>query len=418
MFRQLNLSIKLALYSLHNNKGRTVLTLVGVVIGIMSVIVVNSSGQAVKNYVLGEFESFGNDIVQIEPKVPSTSGVSSDNAAGQAMGVQITTLKESDAEAIERLPNVKGYAYGTIGQEILSYRNENKKALIFGVSANYPIVDSATKVSEGNFYTERDDDSLAQVVVIGKDIREALFGNDEAIGKNVRIKGMNFKVVGVAAERGAVTFINYDEMIYIPARTVQKKILGVDYIKFITAKVEDVSKIEATAAEITDTMKRLHKTYKPEQEDFLVMTMQEARKMVDDIFKTITILLLALTSISLVVGGVGIMNVMYVAVVERTFEIGLRKALGARSKNILRQFLCEAVIITVMGGVAGIVLGFLVNLLLSYIFKLLGFELNLPLTLNSVLLGVGFSMVTGIIFGYYPAWKASKLSPMEALRKE
>ena len=140
--------------------------------------------------------------------------------------------------------------------------------------------------------------------------------------------------------------------------------------------------------------------------------------MIDDIFGTITILLLALTSISLVVGGVGIMNVMYVAVVERTFEIGLRKALGARSKNVLRQFLFEAVIITVMGGIVGVILGFLANLLLSYVFNLLGFELKLPLTLNSILLGVCFSAATGIIFGYYPALKASRLSPMEAMRKE
>ena len=412
------LSIRLAFRNLHNNKGRTILTLVGVVIGIMSIIVINSSGQAVKSYVLSEFESYGDDIIQIEPKVPSTSAVSSGNAAGQAMGIQITTLKESDAKELERLSNVKGYAYGTIGQEIVSYKGENKKALIFGVSANYPAIDSATKVSEGNFYTENEDRNLAQVVVIGKDIKDVLFGSDNAIGKNIRIKGMNFKVIGVAEERGAVTFVNYDEMIYMPARTLQKKVLGVDYIKFITVEVEDVGKIEATAAEIADTMKRLHKTYKPEQEDFLVMTMQEARKMIDDIFGTITILLLALTSISLVVGGVGIMNVMYVAVVERTFEIGLRKALGARSKNVLRQFLFEAVIITVMGGIVGVILGFLANLLLSYVFNLLGFELKLPLTLNYILLGVCFSAATGIIFGYYPALKASRLSPMEAMRKE
>ncbi len=209
-----------------------------------------------------------------------------------------------------------------------------QKALIFGVSANYPAIDSATKVSEGNFYTENEDRNLAQVVVIGKDIKDVSFGSDNAIGKNIRIKGMNFEVIGVAEERGAVTFVNYDEMIYMPARTLQKKVLGVDYIKFITVEVEDVGKIEATAAEIADTMKRLHKTYKPEQEDFLVMTMQEARKMIDDIFGTITILLLALTSISLVVGGVGIMNVMYVAVVERTFEIGLRKKLLAPDQKM------------------------------------------------------------------------------------
>lgn len=412
------LSIKLALRNLKTNKGRTILTLVGVVIGIMSVIVVNSSGQGVKKYVMGQFDSYGNDFIQVEPKVPSTSHVSSDNAMGQAMGIQITTLKISDAESIEKLPNVKGYAAGTLGQENLSHKDQNKKALIFGVSANYPMIDTATKVSEGTFFSQGEDEGLDQVVVIGTDIKDALFGNDDAVGKNVRIKGMNFKVIGIAQKRGTVMFVNYDEIVYMPVRTLQKKILGVDYIKFITVKVEDVSKIDVTAADVTDTLKRLHRTYKPEQEDFSAITMQEMQKMIDDVFGTITILLLALTSISLVVGGVGIMNIMYVAVVERTFEIGLRKSVGAKSKDIMRQFLFEAVTITSIGGVIGIVLGFLADVILSYIFKILGFDLDLSLTLNSVLLGVGFSMMTGIIFGYYPAYKASKLSPMEALRKE
>lgn len=412
------LSIKLALRNLHNNKGRTILTLVGVVIGIMAVIVVNSSGEGVKKFVMSEFDSYGNDLVQIEPKVSSTSHVSSDNAMGQAMGIQITTLKISDSEALRKIPNVKDCATGTISQEVLSYQDENKKGLIFGVSANYPTIDSAAKVSEGTFFTDSEDEGLGQVVVIGTDIRDALFGNDNPIGKNVRIKGMNFKVIGVAEERGTVTFINYDEIVYMPVKTLQKKILGVDYIKFISAKIGDVGKINETAAEITDVMRRLHKADKPEKEDFSVITMQEAKKMVDDIFGTITILLLALTSISLVVGGVGIMNIMYVAVVERTFEIGLRKAVGAKSKDILRQFLFEAVIITCLGGVAGIILGFILNLVFSYILNFMGFTLKFSLTLNSILLGVGFSAATGIIFGYYPAWKASKLSPMEALRKE
>lgn len=412
------LSIKLALRNLHNNKGRTILTLVGVVIGIMAVIVVNSSGEGVKKFVMSEFDSYGNDLVQIEPKVSSTSHVSSDNAMGQAMGIQITTLKISDSEALRKIPNVKDCATGTISQEVLSYQDENKKGLIFGVSANYPTIDSAAKVSEGTFFTDSEDEGLGQVVVIGTDIRDALFGNDNPIGKNVRIKGMNFKVIGVAEERGTVTFINYDEIVYMPVKTLQKKILGVDYIKFISAKIGDVGKINETAAEITDVMRRLHKADKPEKEDFSVITMQEAKKMVDDIFGTITILLLALTSISLVVGGVGIMNIMYVAVVERIFEIGLRKAVGAKSKDILRQFLFEAIILTSLGGIVGIILGFLMNLIFSYILNLMGFALQFSLTWNSVLLGVGFSMATGIIFGYYPAWKASKLSPMEALRKE
>ena len=418
MFRRLFLSIKLAVRNLRNNKGRTVLTLVGVVIGIMSVIVVNSSGEGVKKYIMGQFDSYGNDLIQIETKVPSTSATSSENAMGQAMGVQITTLKTADGEEIKKLPNVSGYAAGTMGQEIVSYKGENKRAMLFGNGAEYPLIDTGIKVSEGTFYTESDDNSLAQVVVIGQDIKDTLFKNENPIGKNIKIKGMNFKVIGLLEKRGAVSFFNYDELIYLPVKTLEKKILGIDYVRYISVKVKDVNKIDVTAADITDLLKRLHRTPKAEQEDFSVMTMQEAQKIIDDVFNVITILLLALTLISLVVGGVGIMNIMYVAVVERTFEIGLRKAVGAKEKDIKNQFLFEAIILTSLGGIVGIILGFILNVSFSYIFSLLGFNLQLSLTLNSVLLGVGFSMATGIIFGYYPAWKASKLSPMEALRKE
>ena len=394
------------------------MTLVGVVIGIMSVIVVNSSGEGVKKYIMGQFDSYGNDLIQIETKVPATSHTSSENAMGQAMGIQITTLKTSDGEEIKKLPNVSGYAAGTMGQEITSYKNENKRALLFGNGADYPLIDTGVKISEGMFYTENEDNSLAQVVVIGQDIKDALFKNEDPIGKDIKIKGMNFKVIGVLQKRGTVAFFNYDELIYLPVQTLEKKILGIDYVRYISVKVKDVSKIDVTAADIKDLLKRLHRTPKPEQEDFSVMTMQEAQKIIDDVFNVITILLLALTSISLIVGGVGIMNIMYVAVVERTFEIGLRKAVGAKAKDILRQFLFEAIILTSLGGIVGIILGFLLDLLISYIFAFFGFNLQLSLTFKSVLLGVGFSMVTGVIFGYYPAWKASKLSPMEALRKE
>jgi len=384
----------------------------------MSVIVVNSSGEGVKKYIMGQFDSYGNDLIQIETKVPSTSATSSENAMGQAMGVQITTLKTSDGEEIKKLPNVYGYAAGTMGQEIVSYKGENKRAMLFGNGAEYPLIDTGIKVSEGTFYTESDDNSLAQVVVIGQDIKDTLFKNENPIGKNIKIKGMNFKVIGLLEKRGAVSFFNYDELIYLPVKTLEKKILGIDYVRYISVKVKDVGKIDVTAADITDLLKKLHRTPKAEQEDFSVMTMQEAQKIIDDVFNVITILLLALTSISLVVGGVGIMNIMYVAVVERTFEIGLRKAVGAKEKDIKNQFLFEAIILTSLGGIVGIILGFILNVSFSYIFSLLGFNLQLSLTLNSVLLGVGFSMATGIIFGYYPAWKASKLSPMEALRKE
>jgi putative ABC transport system permease protein len=418
MFKRFLLSIILAIKTLRHNRARTALTLVGIVIGIMSVIVVSSSGQGVKEYIMGQFDSYGNDIIQVETKVPATGKTSSANATGQAMGIAITTLKDSDGEAIKKLPNVVGYAAGTIGQEVVTYKNANKRAMLFGTGAAMPDIDSATKVEQGIFYTENEDKNLEQVAVIGVDVKNSLFGEDEAIGKTIKIKDLNFKVIGVLAKRGAVTFFNYDDLIYIPVQTLEKKILGIDYVRYITVKIKDVAMIDVTALDINDLLKRRHNTPRAEQEDFSITTMQEAQKLIDDVFGTINILLLALTSISLIVGGVGIMNVMYVAVVERTFEIGLRKAVGARSTDILYQFLLEAVIITLIGGFVGIILGYLVALGFSYALSLLGFSLQFSITLSSVILATSFSTATGIIFGFYPAYKASKLSPMEALRKD
>lgn len=412
------LSIKLAFGNLSHNKGRTALTLVGIVIGIMSVIVVSSSGQGLKNYVLGQFDSFGTDIIQIETKVPATGKTSAANAQGQAQGIQITTLKVTDGDALLKIPNVAAYAAGTIGQELVTHKDENKRAIIFGVGADYQNIDTAVKLDSGIFYDQSQDDSLSQVVVIGSDIKETLFGADDAIGKSIKIKSQDYRVIGVAAKRGTVTFFNYDEIIYMPVQTLQKKILGIDYVRFISVKVKDQNLIDVTVADINDTMRRLHRTYRSEQEDYSITTIKEAQKIIEDVFGTINILLLALTSISLIVGGVGIMNVMYVAVVERTFEIGLRKAVGATSSDIRNQFLLEAIFLTIVGGIIGIVLGYFIALGFSYVISLLGYSLKFSLTLNSIFIATGFSAATGIVFGYYPAWKASKLSPMEALRKE
>ncbi len=411
-------SIKLALENLRSNIGRTALTLIGIVIGITSVIVIMASGEGIQSYILGQIQSFGTDVIQVEVKVPSTGKTSFQNVSGQVMGIQITTLKEEDARAIKKLPNVEDLYVSNFTQEVASYQNINKKALLFGTSAEAPIVDPGVKIAEGSFFSEKDDHSLAQVAVIGSDMRDAFFGTGNALGENIRINSQNYKVIGVLDERGVITGFNFDEIVYLPVRTLQKKILGVDYLRNITVKVKNESFLDATALDIEETMRREHGITNPDKDDFSVTSMKEAQDMIGKIFGAINILLLSITSIALIVGGVGIMNVMYVAVAERAFEIGLRKAVGAKPGDILKQFLWEAIFITFIGGVFGVMLGFIFSSILSYVFLKLGFGIQFSITWQSVFLAVGFSVAVGIIFGYYPACNASRLSPMEAIRRE
>ena len=257
----------------------------------------------------------------------------------------------------------------------------------------------------------------AQVAVVGAGVGDSFFGGEDPIGKSIKVKGQSYRVVGLVKQRGSAGFFNFDDVMYVPLKAMDNKLLGIDYVQQITFKVKDVSRIEETAADIRDVMRHEHDITDPAKEDFSVTTAVEARDIINKVFGTINYLLLALTSISLIVGGVGIMNVMYVAVTERTREIGLRKALGASNSGILRQFLLEAVIVTLLGGAVGIIFGVIATYLLNNFLIRLGFFLQFSVPARTILVAVGFSAVTGIIFGIYPAWKASQLSPIEALRK-
>jgi len=418
MLKRFTLPIKFAIKNLRHNMGRTILTLVGIVIAIMAVIVVMSSGQGLKDYILGQFSSYGTNEISIKPQIPTTSNASVASVEQRAQGVTITTLTQADAKAIRTLPNVSDAVTASIGQKVVSYQNQSQQTILYGAGADIPLVDTGMKIDRGVFYTQSDEDSLAQVTVIGSQVASDLFGQDDPLGKEIKIGGLNFKVIGILQPRGAVTLFNFDDLIYVPEQTMLKKILGVDYVQAIIASAQNTAMIDVTVADITDLLRQRHHIHNPTQDDFQVMTIQQALDLIGNVFNTLTILLLALTSISLVVGGVGIMNVMYVAVVERTFEIGLRKAVGAKSADILKQFLLEAIIVTLIGGVIGIIMGYALSLAFSYILATLGFVLQFSVTTGSIVVAVGFSTTTGIIFGFYPAYKASKLSPMEALRKE
>lgn len=407
-----------AVRTIRTHKMRTALALLGVVIGVFAVVVVTALGEGVKGFVLGQVESFGTDVIQIEVKIPNTSAMSSDNATSRAQGTQITTLTVEDAEAIQKLPNIGALYAGTIGQERATYGSEGKRISLFGTGAGALQVDINAKLESGRFFTEEEDESLARVVVLGSETKETFFGESEAIGELITLKGEKYRVIGVLAPRGAAAFFNLDAFTYVPVQTLQKKILGVDYVQFISVKMRDPARETETVADIVGLLRKRHDIDHPDKDDFSVTSTKEAQETLADVLGSLSILLLALTSISLVVGGVGIMNVMYVSVAERTSEIGLRKAVGATSRSILEQFLFEALIITLLGGIIGIVLGVLLTIGLSVLFGAMGFDLPLSFSWRSFLLGLGFSVAVGIIFGLAPAYRASKLTPMEALRRD
>lgn len=411
-------SLGFAIKTIRTHKGRTFLALLGVVIGVFAVVVVTLLGDGVKGFVLGQVESFGTDLIQVEVKIPSTGKMSFENATSRAQGTQITTLIIDDRDAIRKLPNVSAAYAGTIGQERATYGSVGKRIMLFGSGAEAPLADENLKLSSGRFFSEEEDDNLASVVVIGSEIKETFFGESAAVGESITLKGEKYRVIGVLSPRGAAGFIDMDAFTYVPVQTLQKKILGVRYIQMISVKMIDSSREAETVADITALLRKRHDIDDPDKDDFSVTSTKEAQETLSDVLGALTILLLALTSISLVVGGVGIMNVMYVSVSERTSEIGLRKAVGATAAGILRQFLFEALIITLLGGLIGIALGVLLSLGLSFAFGYAGFDLPISISLNSLLLGASFAMAVGLIFGIAPAYRASKLSPMEALRKE
>ncbi|NCF75104.1 MAG: FtsX-like permease family protein [Xanthomonadaceae bacterium] len=415
---------KIAITGLKANKTRTILTTLGIVIGISAIIIVMSAGDGIRGLILGQIESFGTDIIETEVKVPSTkkgeSEMSADIQSGASMatGVTINTLKLKDMKDIDELENVEMSYAGILGQEQVNYGSELRKAFLLGVSSTYIDIDKS-EVDYGRFYTDNEEKSLAQVAVLGSEIKEKLFGEHNPLGKNIKIRGKNFKVIGVIKKRGAVSVMNFDDYIYIPVRTAQKKLLGVDYVLYMIHKIKDISLSNETAEDIKYILRNNHNIINPDKDDFRVTTMEEMMEMMNVVTNAITLLLLAIVSISLIVGGVGIMNTMLVTVSERTQEVGLRKAVGASNSDILKQFLIESVIITLIGATIGIILGIVVSYLIALIAKTyFNIDWHFIISWLSIIIALIFAFILGLGFGIYPAKKAAKLHPIEAMREE
>jgi len=411
------LSITLAKQSLRKNRGRTILSLLGVVIGITSVIVVLSAGNAIENFIVAEIEAFGSGTIEVEVKTPSTSQQSAENAFSMVGGAAITTMTLDDAKEIGKHPNISKYYGGVMGQEAVSYDSELVKAFLFGVSADFIDIDS-TEVENGRFFSDEEDSSLSKVAVLGFKLADKLFNQSDPIDKYIKIGKERFRVIGVAKERGATFGFDWDNMAIVPVETLQKRLLGINYISFIFAQMIDTTLGDQTVEDMTWIMRDAHEITDPDKDDFAVVSMEQAAEMMDVVVSGIQILLILLGSISLIVGGVGIMNIMYVSVTERTYEIGLRKAIGANNSVIMWQFLWEAVIITLIGGIIGIILGILISFLISVGANSQGYNWDFNVSYVGMVLATVMSILVGLVFGLYPAKKAAKLDPIEALRHE
>ncbi len=387
----------------------------GIVIGITSIILVMSLGQGAQDLILSQIRGqVGSKVIEIapgrQPKGPT-----------DFLSMFSDSLKQRDLEALMRksnLPHSKQIMPLVFGSESAVYGSDTYQATLYGMT------DAATEMynvrpGEGRFITEDEVKSYADVVVIGSSVKEELFGNDSALGQKIKIRGRNFKVVGVLENKGEGSLIGFDKTVLVPYTTAQRYILGIKYFNHIIVEADSEANIEETVGDIKITLRNSHGITDPEKDDFNVNSQADAMKIVSTITDVLTLFLAAVAAISLIVGGIGIMNIMLVSVTERTREIGLRKALGATDGNILTQFLLEAVILTALGDIIGILLGssfsFLTSLILT---KYLNINWAFTFPVEAALLGLGVAAFVGLIFGIYPARQASKKSPIEVLRYE
>jgi len=400
---------------LEQNKLRSFLTMLGIIIGIMGVIVIISAGAGAQSLIFNQIKSQGSNLVAIFPG----SG-EKDGPPVSVMGIVITTLKNEDIQALRNpklSPHVEAVTGYVRGSETVTWLGNKTDTSIIGVSASLPIVED-TKVAQGDFFSEEDEKGLQKVAVLGADTYKDLFGDQNAIGELIKIGKHNFRVIGVMIERGASGFSNQDKQIYVPITTAQKLILGIDYISFGRAKVLGEQNIDGAIGDIRVILRDRHDLAPGEVDDFDIRSQKESLDTLLTVTNAMKFFLAAIAGIALLVGGIGIMNIMLVAVQERIREIGLRKAVGAKNSNIMTQFLIETVFITFLAGVGGVLLGVLVTYLIAKVVQYLGYDWEFIISIYSLILAVGVSSLIGLIFGLIPARRASKLNPIEALQYE
>jgi len=405
-------TIKLSFRNLALQKSRSFLTMLGIIIGVAAVISIMSVGASAQDLLLAQVRAMGSNLVGILP------GASDEAGPPAAMfGIEITTLKHEDGLAIKKLPHIIAVSSYINGRGTISYLSESKDYNYMGVSTDYILVED-TKVNSGRFFRQDEVDGLSRVVVLGSEVKKKLFGDDYPLDKRIKIGQVSFKVIGVMEERGVVAFQNQDEQVFIPIKTVQKLLLGIDHLAFIRAKIDKEENIGLAISQIKNTMRFRHNIEDPTKDDFSIRSTDQSLDILGTITQALKMFLAAVAAISLIVGGIGIMNIMFVSVNERTREIGLRKAIGARRKNILIQFLIESSVMTFMGGLIGIIVGITIAWIITIGVNYFGYDWKFIVTPLSVFISTLMAISVGLVFGLWPANRASKLNPIQALRYE
>lgn len=411
-------AFKTSTRSLTHGKMRSILTMLGIVIGIASVIVLMSIGQSAQNLILGQVQSIGSNLIII---VPGGSGNGKFSAPASSQGIVITSLIQRDVDALKREPSVLNAVPEVRGQADAVYENNNVTVSFEGSTADLFPVRNFT-VGTGYSFTREDVDSQNHVAVIGPDLSKTLFGSSvNPINKTIRLKNVSFRVVGVLAKGGTGAFgVDQGNLVLIPITVAQSQLLGISYFSDITVKADPVYEVNFVKSRIGFILEQNHGITNSNKDDFTIRTQEDILSLLGNITSILTLFLAAIASISLIVGGIGIMNIMLVAVTERTREIGLRKAVGATDGDILQQFLIESILLTMTGGIIGIAIGAglvgLIYFVLTTFFSSLGWVFAFPI--SAVFLGLSVSTVAGVVFGIYPARQAGKKNPIDSLRYE
>ncbi len=396
------------------------MSLLGIAIGVFSVTIILSLGVSVKSAILGYVDSFvGRDFVSINPAVP---GASHENSMMSLMiGSAPMSLTYDDMRALynkSAVPDAIAVTGAVSGQEYVKYRDEEYRAMLAGVTSSYQMIVPLIKVENGRFFTDAEEYSMQPYVLLGSKIADKLFGNEDPVGKKVKIKDMPVEVIGVLEPMGGMMGIDVDSLVVLPMRFMLKRFLGTDKIVEIDLRAKDEAHVESMIADIERVLRHRHRITEPGKDDFLIMSSTDITNRLNSITNTITWFLAFLAAISLLVGGIGIMTIMLVSVSERIREVGLRKAIGAKYNDIIIIFLAEAVALTTAGGAIGGGLGFLLTIIVIAGMRYYGLDVPYLVSIEAFVGAAVIAAATGIVFGLYPARKAAKLDPIEALRFE